>query len=137
MLRSARNYDRDAVSLETGLSIDPAENRTQQQFKDDADINTIVKRFGLTGKLPVLPDMPMVGDFTEVTDFHTAMNVVRKAQEEFARIPSDLRKRFGDDPAQLMEFMYDEANREEAIKLGLIAAPAERDRIGDVVPGQA
>ena len=35
-------------------------------------------------------------------------------------LPSRVRRRFDNDPAELMEFLADEANREEAVMLGLI-----------------
>ena len=82
-LRAFNSYDADAVSRETGIAIDPEESVVQQQFAEECDINTIVRRFGLTGELPNGVAMPVSGDFTAVTDFHTAMNLIRKSQEAF------------------------------------------------------
>jgi len=106
----------------------PDEGKTQQQFKEECDINTIVRRFGLTGKLPDNVRVPVSGDFTGVTDFQTAMNSVRRATEDFMALPADLRKRFGNDPQLLMEFMADPNNREDAVKLGLVNKPVEVPR---------
>lgn len=77
-VRGAYNYDSDAVAKACGTVFDPDEDRTQQQFAEEADINTIVKRFGLTGELPSPVSVPMTGDFTGATDFHTAMNLLCK-----------------------------------------------------------
>jgi len=121
-LRSAYNFDRDAVSLETGLSCCD-ESRAIQSAKDESDINTIVRRFGLTGELPNDLAMPQSGDFTEVPDFHSAMNLVRAAQEEFMRVPAEVRARFMNDPQRLMSFLEDDTNRDEARKLGFLKAP--------------
>lgn len=129
--RTGYNYDRDDVSRETGLSCDPEEGLTQQQFAEECDINTIVKRFGLTGELPNGIAMPQSGDFTGVTDFHEAMNLVRKAEESFMELPADIRYRFANDPGRVMEFLNDEKNREEAVKLGILSKPVEKTR--DVV----
>lgn len=134
MLRSARNYDRNEVSVETGLFCDPDENKTQQQFKEDADINVIVRRFGVTGQAVVTPKIPLQAEFAEVVDFHTAANLMRRASEEFMRLPSELRTRFGNDPGALVDFVSNGDNREEAIRLGLIPKPAEVDRAGGAVP---
>lgn len=128
ILRAFGNYDADAVSAATGLEFDPDEGMTHQSFKDECDINTIVARFGLTGELPGDFRMPVSGDFTGVTDFHTAMNMVRDAQDNFMRMPAELRKRFGNDPQVLMEFLEDANNKDEAIKLGLIDKPVEKTR---------
>lgn len=130
-LRAPFNYDVDKASEESGLSCDPDEGMTQQQFADECDINKIVERFGLTGALPENLRMPVSGDFTGVTDFHSAMNIVRLAEEEFMRVPAKVRERFANDPGALMAFLDDPGNRDEAVKLGLVNPPAEKTR--DVV----
>jgi phage internal scaffolding protein len=121
-IRSFFNYDRDAVSVSTGLLCED-ESLAVQSAKEESDINTIVRRFGLTGELPNDLKMPQSGDFTDVPDFHSAMNLVRAAQEEFLRVPAEIRARFGNDPAQLMAFVEDDSNRDEARKLGFLADP--------------
>lgn len=123
-VRNPYNYDTMQASDESALHcLD--ESLTQQSFKDEADINTIVRRFGLTGQLPQDLQMPVSGDFTGISDYHTAMNMVLAAQDEFLRVPADVRARFQNDPAQLMAFLDDPANRAEAESLGLVtAAPA-------------
>lgn len=131
VLRAFGNYDVDKASDDAGISFDPDEGRTQQSFKDECDINEIVRRFGLTGELPDDLRMPVSGDFTGVTDFQSAMNVVRQAQEEFLRVPAEIRERFNHDPGKLVAFLGDEKNRDEAVKLGLVNPPVEKTR--DVV----
>lgn len=131
VVRGAFSYDADAVSRETGLAIDEAESVVQQQFAEECDINTIVKRFGLTGELPNGVGMPVSGDFTGVSDFHTAMTLVRQAQEGFMQLSADVRERFANDPARVLAFLENPENREEAIKLGIVAKPPEVER--DVV----
>jgi len=117
-LRSTDNYDGDLVSRETGLACDD-ESLTIQSAADDADINTIVRRFGLTGELPSDIKMPQSGDFAGVGDFQSAMNVVRAAQEEFMRVPAEIRARFMHDPQVFSDFFNDPANSDEAIRMGL------------------
>lgn len=125
VLRAFGNYDADAVSRETAMDFDPSEGVTQQQFAEEVDINTIVKRFGLTGELPDGVGMPVSGDFTGVSDFRSAMELVRSAQESFMLLPANVRDRFANDPARVIAFLDDEANREEAIRLGIVAKPVE------------
>lgn len=125
------NYDAEAVSAESGLDCSVEESFTQQQFAEECDINTIVRRFGLTGQLPQNLRMPVSGDFTEVPDYQSALNLVLQAQEEFLKVPAETRARFQNDPQQLMNFLSVEKNRDEAIRLGLIEKPAEKTR--DVV----
>ena len=120
-LRTPYNYDVDKVSDETGLSC-PELTLAQQNFKDECDINHIVRQFGLTGELPGKPLSPQYGDFTGVLDYHSAVNAVLAVQDDFMELPAQLRSRFSNDPAELIDFLSNEENREEAIKLGLIAA---------------
>jgi len=120
-VRSPYNYDMMAASNEAGLDTGP-ESMTQQQFKDECDINVIVRRFGLTGELPENPRVPMYGDFTEVKDYRTALEAVMAADDAFLEFPAELRARFENDPQKLLEFCENGANREEAVRLGLIKA---------------
>lgn len=114
-----------------GISFEGQESKTQQHFAEEVDINTIVKRFGLTGQLPDVVRVPRYGDFTGITDYHSAMNAVRQAEEGFMELPAELRARFQNDPQLLMEFMEDDANLEEARKLGLVnpAPEVTRDEV--------
>lgn len=121
-VRSAYNYDMDAASAKSGTEAG-GDSMTQQEFKEESDINVLVRRFGLTGDWPQDLRMPQSGDFSEVTDFQDAMNAVVRAQEEFMKLPGEMRARFYNDPAKLIEFMEDPRNREEAVKLGLVNAP--------------
>lgn len=118
-IRTAYNYDVDEASNESGLKCEDS-SLAIQSAEEEANINTIVRRFGLTGQLPDNVAMPQSGDFTNIPDFHTAMNLIRKTQEEFLRIPADVRARFSNDPQKFMEFFENEENRVEARKLGLL-----------------
>ena len=118
-LRSAYNYDTDAASDESALTCDD-ESLAIQSAEEESNINTIVRRFGVTGELPGDYSMPQSGDFTNIPDFHTAMNLVRQAQEEFVKVPAEVRARFGNDPQAFMAFVEDDANRDEAKRLGLL-----------------
>jgi phage internal scaffolding protein len=138
-LRTPYNYDVDKVSDETGL-VCPDPSLAQQNFKDESDINYIVRQFGLTGQLPGQTISPQYGDFTGVLDYHSAVNAVLAAQDEFMDLPAQMRARFDNDPAKLIDFLGDEQNREEAIKLGLVANPISEfseTPVGEVKPAEA
>lgn len=118
-LRTPYNYDTMEASDASGLSC-PEESLAQQHAKDECDINTIVRRFGLTGELPSGVRAPQYGDFTEATDYHTAMNAVISANHAFMQLPADIRARFNNDAGAFVDFCSDDKNREEAKALGLI-----------------
>jgi len=121
-LRTPYNYDRDAASNESGLACEEP-SLTQQHFKDETDINNILRQFNITGLLPESPLSPRYGDFTNIGDYHTALNAVIEAQDGFDGLPAQIRARFNNDPALLIDFLADENNRSEAEKLGLLDAP--------------
>lgn len=118
-VRDNFNYDMDSVSAETGLCCED-ETRTQQQFAEETDINTIVRRFGLTGQLPDNVTMPQYADYEGVFDFQTAMNTMMEAERAFMSLPADVRARFENDPQKLLEFCENRDNIAEARKWGLV-----------------
>lgn len=126
-LRTPYNYDRDLASVASGLFCADV-TLAQQHFKDECDINTIVKNFGLTGQLPNDLAVPQSGDFLDAMDFHSAMNVVRASEEAFMQMPADVRARFANDPGRFLDFVNDDANRDEARKMGILVpeAPAPK-----------
>lgn len=118
-VRNPYNYDTNKASDEAGLLCeDPS--LTQQSFAEEADINTIVRRFKLTGQLPSNVRAPEFGEFTESRDFHELMNFVVKANESFEAMPAEVRYRFHNDPAEFVDFCSDLTKRDEAAKLGLV-----------------
>lgn len=120
-LRTPYNYNRDEATNETGIDCSVEPSRTQQHFAEEADINTIVRRFHLTGELPQNVRMPSNADFDGIFDFQSAMNAIRAAEESFAAMPAEIRYRFHNNPHEFVEFCSDDANRPEAEKLGLVA----------------
>lgn len=100
------------------------ESLTQQHFADECDINRIIENFARTGFLvdPTLPPgrSPQFGDFTDMMDFATAQQVVIDANNAFSALPSRIRDRFSNDPAQLLDFLSRKENFDEAVSLGLV-----------------
>lgn len=118
-LRTPYNYDTIAASNESGLHCEDA-TLTQQQFKEETDINNIMEKFGMTGLLPQTSLNAQYGDFSGVNDYHSALNAIMAAEDQFDALPAKLRSYFDNDPAKLIDFMENPENRGEAEKLGLI-----------------
>lgn len=126
-VRTPASYDPDEVSLETGVRC-VGEGLTVQAEVVNTDINSLVKRFGISRELPVPAAGPAeFGDFSQVVDFQTAMNQVVLAKESFMSLPPKVRERFRNDPGELWSWLHDaenaDRNLEEAYNLGLIARP--------------
>lgn len=118
-IRSEYNYDMAAASNETAIDTG-TEGGAKQSFKDECDINTIIKRHGLGYELPENPSVPQYGDFDGITDYHSAMNATAKAREQFDQLPADLRSRFENDTAKFVDFCLDPANIQELRKMRLL-----------------
>jgi len=121
-LRTAYNYDTNAASNASGLVCEEP-TRAQQHHRDECDINVILERFGKTGQVPVSAISATYGDFSGVNDYHTALNTLIAAESEFDALPAKLRARFDNEPANLIEFLNDPKNKDQAIELGLVNPP--------------
>lgn len=93
---------------------------TQQSFKEECDINTIMAKYMSTGELPNIQErMPQYLDVTG-QDFQQQMEFVAQAQSMFEELPSSIRNRFDNDPAQFLDFCSNENNRPELAEMGLL-----------------
>lgn len=109
--KGLRQYDAKAVSIAT--SVDTGrETLVQQHLKEEVDVNTIVRRFGLTNDLPSWRGDGLYGDFTGITDYESAVEKIRSVDTRFMALPVELRDRFKNDPAELVRFA-DSVSEEE------------------------
>lgn len=134
IVRATGQYDPDAWSLSCG-SENSGELVTVQDEAGEADINTIVRRFAVTGTLPPLPDVSQFRDVSNVPDFRTLLDRVRYAEDQFARLPSGIREKFRNDVSEFMEFVNDPSNDAEIVALGLkkgAASVGKGDSVGSV-----
>lgn len=135
-MRGAFGYDVDAASDEAGLRCED-ETLALHSMAEECDINTIVRRFGLTGELPQGLRMPEYGDFTAVVDYHTAMNAIREAEAVFNQMPAEVRLRFDNNPGHFVDFCADDENYDEAVKLGLVSKDRAEQRAAEKAAAQA
>lgn len=99
-------------------------SQTNQQFLQECDINHIVDQSRNTGFIGHLNNRtPQWGDFGESTDYHSALNYLKEANESFMSLPAEVRARFENDPAQLLDFINNPENLREAVDLGLADVP--------------
>ena len=100
------------------------ESLTQQHFKDECDVINIIKKHDRNGIIEhVQRGSARYGDFSQVADYREALDLVRDAQSEFMTIPSDIRKKFDNDPGKFYQFVADPDNKEELKKMGFVETP--------------
>ncbi len=110
------NYFREHGVPEVKLYDD---GRTKQAFKDGTDINRILAAFQKTGAISHLNKYePMYGDF-ESFDFLQAHLQINKGDKIFSELPSEIRREFGQSPAEFFRFVND---------------PVNKDRLAEVFP---
>lgn len=104
-------------------------SKTDQQWKDDVDVNSILRKFQKTGQLTHFAKVQgQYGDVSNIPDLDQAMQQIVDAKEAFQGLPSAIRARFGNDPSQMLQFLQDTSNDDEAIKLGLKTKPPKPDQ---------
>jgi len=104
------------------ISFDDPDNptRTHQSFRDECDINHIVRTANKNGRLPdLIKENPRYGDFSEPLTYQESLNTVIRANDQFAMLPSHTRAKFNNDPGQFLEFAANPENKPEMVKLGL------------------
>lgn len=114
-------YDREDLQrkrLALDFSNDPG--LTKQSFRDECDINVLMDQYQRTKTFThISAALPQYGDFSNVLDYQAAVNQVKDAQAAFAELPSHIRDRFANQPAELLRFMDNPENLEEGRQLGL------------------
>lgn len=96
---------------------------TEQSQAKHCDIHTIMKKYERTGILE--HTNAHQGTYMEMPtqpDFHNAQNIIATANSMFESVPSQIRKKFDNDPTRYIEFMQDAANYDEIVKMGLDAS---------------
>lgn len=114
-------YTGELVDPWTGVVSFP-ERRVKQSFKAECDINNIISQYKAGNQVTHIRKNAAEGayvDLPDSVDFQEALELVMQSEKSFATLPSHVRERFGNDPAEFLAFMSDPANQDEAIKLGL------------------
>lgn len=85
---------------------------TQQQFKDECDMNRIVKN-AMRGVQPrfMARGVPQYGDFSNVKDLGQAYELIQRAEEGFMALPAELRRELHNDPRLLQHITADQVKR--------------------------
>lgn len=105
----------DSAAVEFGASM------TQQHFKDECDINNILKSY--RGKVPASEEPAFFMDCT-VNDLQSAYEIAEDIGARFDSLDSEVRARFNNNPLELLEFVHNADNQTAAIELGLLPKPA-------------
>jgi len=118
VFRGAFSYDTEEASNEACVICNEP-SLTIQSMTEDSDINIMMQRFGVGQPLIETARVPQFGDFTHVTDYRSAIESVRAAEDAFMELPPTVRAKFDNDPQRLLEFAMSDAGVAELGKMGL------------------
>lgn len=95
------------------------DGRTKQSFKDQCDINKILKKAEVAGGLSHVQkyDKAVYGEFDGEFDLLTAMGKIQKAEEIFSELPAEVRSEFQNNALAFVKFAGDPANNDKLIDL--------------------
>lgn len=94
-------------------------SKTDQSMKDECDVNEILRKYMKTGQINLPNQHGQYLDVSDIQDLHLALTQVNEATQAFDQLPPEIRRRFGNSLTELVSFLDDPQNNEEAIKLGL------------------
>lgn len=91
----------------------------QQHFKNDCDLNAIIKKYP-DGVLPPPKSQPVYGDFTALgKGLQDSMNALQFVSDWFAGLPAEIRAKFDNDPLAAQRFVI--SNPDGAVDLGILS----------------
>jgi len=104
------------------------DGRTKQSFKDETDINVILKRAQKSGTISHLAKHEgRYADFSNF-DFLNTQIMLAQGGQIFADLPVELRSEFNQSPAQFFKYVNDPANVDRLSELlPALAAPGRQN----------
>lgn len=110
---------------------------TQQQFKDECEIESLLKAHNLSQVMGIVNNhdrQPLYADVTDIPDFHDAQNHVARATEYFEGLPSDVRSRFNNSLSEFLTTLNNPDAREALTEMGVFKKAA--DNVADAAGEQ-
>lgn len=97
---------------------------TKQSMKAECDIHNILRQYQKTGIITHVQNArPTYQDLPDSLDYQQSLNIIMEADEAFMGLPSAVRDRFGNDPAQLLQALSDPSQKDYLTEVGIFRAP--------------
>lgn len=110
-------------------------SKTDQQYAKETDVNYILSRYQKTGQLTHISKIQgQYADVSSIPNLYQALQNVKLANDSFMELPAEIRKKFMNSPALMIEYLQDPANDSEAIKLGLKPSPILPEEVVEPQP---
>jgi phage internal scaffolding protein len=100
-----------------------------------------MRKYEITGCIEHVAALrPVYGDATIFGDgYRDALAIVKRADEAFLELPSNLRTELANDPANLLQYMQNPANHDKCVEYGLFekSAPVEPNVVNPIKSDEA
>lgn len=129
MTQSNNTYTKDVLRTfyvpRTRVTVDTGtESMTKQSHKAECDINTILKQYQKTGIITHINNQqPLYTDLPSDIDFQQSLEILNRAEDAFASLPSKVRDHFNNSPQEFLEAFKDPRQRDYLTEMGLINRP--------------
>jgi len=108
---------------------------TEQNHKNECDINFILKKYARDGVLVHANKNAGFYDDIPSLDYQQAMDIVTKAQQMFQGLDGETRAKFSNSPVQFLKFVEDPMNMPQLQAMGLAPGVDGRRLDGTAIPG--
>lgn len=115
-----------SASEENGLG-------AKQEFRDDCDINHILKSYKKTGVLQTLNGKTPMFEDVEAIDLQEAMNITIEAEKTFMQLPAILRKEFDHSPLEFLKAAQQQEKHPVLEKHGMYKPEKQKPKPQEVV----
>jgi len=95
-----------------------APSLTKQAHKEEADINSILKKYTVTGTVPINQRPATYMDISNIKSYEESFNIVEQAKESYMSLPIEVRKKFKN-PLEFINFVQNPQNEKALIEMGL------------------
>jgi len=76
-----------------GRTVNNEPTMTDQSQASETDLNVIMRKYGVSGRVPATTAQPMYGDFTNLpTDLRDMIETSRTIKEKRSQLPKELRE---------------------------------------------
>lgn len=91
-VRTQGDDRQDEYSLAAGLDLSGQRDMTRQEYRDEANINILLARFGVGAPFPQKPTVFNVIDYN--IDLQTALGAIRDVKAVWQEMPAEVRARY-------------------------------------------
>lgn len=114
-------------------------SKTVQSDAARADIRHILGKYKEIGIAAGMQQVGQFVDLSELSDYATAMRVVKAADSAFLQLPASARKAFNNDAAEWLDAVQGADNGDlekldQLVKAGLVKAPMVPEVVNEAVP---